>query len=62
MGHKTFIKVVTAFFGIVALFHALRLVMGWGAVIGGFHIPLWWSIIGLLVAGFLAWSGFKLNQ
>ena len=59
MDHKMFMKIATTVFAVVALFHALRLLMGWSAVIGGFQVPLWWSIVGLLVAGFLAWTGYK---
>ena len=55
-------KAATAVFSVVALFHALRLVMGWGAAIGGFEVPLWWSVVGLVAAGFLAWSGYKLSR
>ena len=62
MDHGTFMKVATAVFSVVAVFHALRLVMGWSVVIGGFGVPLWLSVVGFLVAGFLAWSGYKLSR
>lgn len=62
MAHKTFMQVATAIFAVVAAAHSLRLVLGWGVTIGGFQVPLWWSAVGLLLAGFLAWSGYKLNS
>ena len=62
MDQKTFVKVAATIFSVVAIFHALRLVMGWGVAIYTFEVPLWWSIIGLLLAGFLAWTGFKSSR
>jgi len=57
---KTFTQVATVIFTAVALMHLLRLVNGWGANIGGWDVPMWVSILGLVVAGFLAYSGFML--
>ena len=37
----------------VALFHVLRIFLGWPAVIGGWTVPMWLSWSGLVVAGAL---------
>ena len=60
MSQKTFTIIAGAVFGIVALFHVLRIFFGWPAVIGGWTAPMWLSWIGLVVAGGLSYSGIKL--
>jgi hypothetical protein len=49
-------------FLLVALLQLLRLVMQWDVVIGGWHLPLWASVVAILVAGFLSFAGFRLSQ
>lgn len=41
-------------FGLVALAHLLRLILGVEVIAGGYVIPLWISIPGFLVPGALA--------
>ncbi len=59
MAHQTFHQVAGSIFFIIAVLHALRLAYGWEAVIGGWHVPMWFSGFGLLVAGFLAYAAFR---
>ncbi len=59
MDQKKFVKVSTVIFAVVAAFHAWRFFAGWGVAIYTFEVPLWWSIFGVAVAGYLAWSGYK---
>ena len=61
MNQKTFCNVTLAVFSLIALLHALRLVYGWGAVIGGWEIPMWLSGLAVVSAGYLAYSAFKLR-
>ncbi|MDP3766368.1 MAG: hypothetical protein Q8R04_07690 [Nanoarchaeota archaeon] len=46
-------------FGIVAILHLLRIIFSWEAAIGGFNIPLYFSYIAVVVAGYLAWNMYK---
>jgi hypothetical protein len=55
MDQKRFNVVTGVIFAAVALFHALRLLMGWPVVIGGWTVPMWVSGIGLVVAGGLGY-------
>jgi hypothetical protein len=48
-------------FLIVAVLHLLRIIFGWPARIGGLDIPLWASWLALVVAGALAYFGFRLS-
>ena len=60
MSEKTFVAIAAVIFGIVALLHLLRLVMGWSIVIENWSVPMWFSWIGLLVAGALSYFGMRL--
>ena len=43
-----------------ALFHLVRIYMGWPVMIGDWSVPMWASWIGLVVAGGLAFFGLRL--
>jgi len=62
MKQKTYNQVTCLIFIVVAAFHVLRLLLGWSLVIGGFSVPVWLSAVGAVVAGFLAWSAYKLEK
>jgi hypothetical protein len=51
---KPFSTIATVIFAIVALLHLLRLVYGWEVTFAGWVVPMWLSVIGLIVAGGLA--------
>ena len=60
MSQRTFTIIASVIFGVVALFHVLRIFFGWPAVIGGWMVPMWLSWIGLVVAGGLSYFGISL--
>jgi hypothetical protein len=60
MSQKTFTITASVIFGIVALFHVLRILLVWPVVIGGWTVPMWFSWIGLVVAGGLSYFGINL--
>ncbi len=49
------------FFTIAALLHLLRLIFNWQAVIGAFAVPYWVSVIGVIVAGYLAYEFWRMK-
>lgn len=51
---KPFTKIAVAVFTIVAVLHLTRLLTGWEVIVGGFVVPVWWSGLGLVIAGGLA--------
>lgn len=61
MNQKSFSNVTLIVFLLIALLHALRLVYGWSAVIGGWEVPMWLSGLAVVLAGYLAYSAFKLR-
>lgn len=62
MSQKTFTAVASAIFLIVALGHAVRLVMKWPVELNGWEAPMWVSWGGLLVAGYLGIQGMRLAR
>ena len=62
MNQQTYVRVSGVIFTVVALLHALRLVRKWDMVIGGWAAPIWLSVAGILIAGYLAYTAFRLNE
>lgn len=52
-------KVSGTIFALIAVLHLARLLYGWEAVIGGWTVPVWASVLGVIIAGWLAWSAFQ---
>ncbi len=52
--NKPFTMLAVVVFALVALVHLLRLVYGWEATINGAAVPMWGSVLGLVIAAGLA--------
>ncbi len=52
---KPFTNLAIAIFILIAVVHLLRLVYGWEATVNSVVIPMWVSVMGLLIAGALAY-------
>lgn len=62
MNQKTYLQVTGLLFTVGAIVHLLRVLMGWEASIGGWLVPGWLSIVGVVVAGYLAYCAYKLMK
>jgi hypothetical protein len=62
MTQRTFFLTAAAVFSLIALLHAVRLLQVWQVTIGGAVVPIWVSWIGLAIAAFLAYEGFRLSK
>ena len=51
---KPFTAIAIFIFGLIALLHVFRLLYGWEVTINGVVIPMWASILGLIISGGLA--------
>ena len=51
---KPFTLLAVLIFVLVAVAHLLRLAFGWEVTLNGAAVPMWVSILGLLIAGGLA--------
>ncbi len=59
---KTYYKVTSLIFLLIAVLHAMRLLYGWEATIGDINVPLWASWVAVLLAGYLSYRGFTWKQ
>lgn len=57
---RTYALLSSVIFLLVAVLQLVRLVLQWDVMIGGWHLPLWASIVAVLVAGFMSFAGFRL--
>ena len=62
MSRRTFSFVAGVVFGLIALGHVLRIVLGWSFVIQNFAVPMWTSGIAVVILGYLAYGGFRLAR
>ena len=62
MNQKIFTVTAGVVFSLIAVLHALRLLLGWDAVIGGWTVPIWLSWVALAGAGYLAYTAFTLGK
>ena len=51
---RPFTLLAVLFLALIAIAHLLRLVFGWQIMLNATFIPMWVSVIGLLIAGGLA--------
>lgn len=54
MNKNSPLTVAGIIFTIVAIVHLLRLLFNWGMIINGYVIPMWFSVLGLIIATLLA--------
>jgi hypothetical protein len=62
LNQKTYLQVTGLMFTVGAVVHLLRLLMGWSATIAGWDVPVWLSLVAVVVAGYLAYSAYKLTK
>ena len=48
-----------ALFGVMAILHLLRWMLGLGAQISSWNVPVWLSVVFLVVAAWLSWENLK---
>jgi hypothetical protein len=59
MNQRAFNLTAGLIFLVIAILHVLRIVFDWSAIIGGWDVPEGVSWVAFLVAGFLAYEGFR---
>jgi uncharacterized protein YacL len=62
MSQKTFSLVAGVLFLLIALAHVLRIAFGASVVIQNTSIPMWASMVAVVITGFLAYEGLRLAQ
>jgi len=62
MTQRTFSFITATLFSLIALGHAVRLFYGWHVTIENLVVPIWISLMGLVITGYLAYEGFRLAR
>ena len=62
MKPKVYFMLSGVIFLAVAAMHLARLLSGWEVVLGQFNLPMWGSVLGLLLSGYLSFEGFRLGK
>lgn len=62
MSRKTYSWVTGVIFCFIALGHLARILYGWEVVLQGWKMPMGASVVGFLIAGYLAFMGFRLGR
>lgn len=62
MNQRTYFQVTGLLFTVAAVVHLLRALMGWEGSLAGWMVPGWVSWIAVVVAGYLAYSAYKLMK
>ncbi len=52
----------SAVFGIVALLHLIRAILGWEAFVSGFKIPVYFSYLTALILAYLGWHMYDTSR
>jgi hypothetical protein len=62
MSQKAFSLAAGVVFGLIALGHVLRIVLGWSFMVRDFSVPMWASGLAVVIMGYLAYEGFRLAR
>ncbi len=59
MSDKTFHFTTAVLFSVIGILHIVRFYYQWEAVIAGWEVPMWVSVVAVVIALILAAHGFK---
>ena len=57
---RAYIRITGVVIGLIALVHAVRLILDWPAQVAGWVVPIWISWVAILAAGALCAWAFRL--
>ena len=60
MTPRTFSLAAAIVFSLIAVGHAIRLLLMWHVTIESVDVPVWFSWIGFVIGAYLAYEGFRL--
>ena len=59
MSQKIFSFAAGLIFLLIAVMHVLRLALKWEVVLNGWSVPMWVSVVAIVIAAYLAFEGLK---
>ena len=61
MSHRTFSLIVGVVFLLIAIGHLVRVALGATFIVEGVAIPMWPSLLVVILFGYLGFEGFRLS-
>jgi threonine/homoserine/homoserine lactone efflux protein len=58
MNQRAFLLIAGVVFGLIALGHLLRVVFGVSFVVQNIAVPMWASVVAVVIMAYLAYEGF----
>jgi len=62
LNQRTYLQVTGLLLSVGAVVHLLRVLLGWEANLAGWEVPIWLSLVVMVIAGYLAYSAYKLMK
>jgi len=62
MNAKDYLHFSGIIFIVVAMFHALRVILGWNMLINGWPVPSWFSLSAVVLTIYLAYTASHLGK
>jgi hypothetical protein len=62
MDKNKLLLIASIIFGIIGFLHLLRSLFSWQLVIGNFSVPLYFSYVAVIVAGYLSWNMYNASK
>jgi len=59
MSIRIYALISAIFFAVVAVAHLARIVWQWNVTVDSYLVPMWMSVVGIVVAGVLSFLGFR---
>lgn len=62
MNQKNFIKSASIIFLLIGIVHLLRVIYEWRVRVDAYNVPMWASIVAVVVAAYLSYQGFRMSR
>ena len=62
MDKNKLLLIASIIFGIIGFLHLLRSLFSWQLVIDNFSVPLYFSYVAVIVAGYLSWNMYNASK
>lgn len=62
LNSKNYFQLTGVIFAVIAVVHAYRLFSGMPVMLGDWDAPIWVSVLGAVIAGYLAYNAFSMGK
>jgi|TARA_Y100000031_G_scaffold5855_1_gene7146 hypothetical protein len=62
MDKNKLLLIASIIFGIIGFLHLLRSLFSWQLAIDNFSVPLYFSYVAVIVAGYLSWNMYNASK